>query len=91
MQVVFPEEANAQNIFNNAYEAFQSETKEIIEEDKSLTTGVFTGCIQVVPDPEAEKTITRAITKVAFHCFLYHYPEYTGHESMFEAVKDFHL
>ena len=89
LQVVFPEEANAQNIFNNAYEAFQSETKEIIEEDKSLTTGVFTGRIQVVPDPEAEKTITRAITKVAFHCFLCHYPEYTGHESMFEAVKDF--
>ena len=89
LQVVYPEKANAQNIFNNAYEAFQSETKEIIEEDKSLTTGVFRGRIQVVPDPEAEKTITRAITKVAFHSFLYHYPEYTGHESMFEAVKDF--
>ena len=87
--VLYPEEANAQNIFNNAYEAFQGETKEIIKEDKSLTTDVFTGRIQVVPDPEAEKTITRAITKVAFHCFLYHYPEYTGHESMFEAVKYF--
>lgn len=89
LQVVFPEEANAQNMFNAFYEAFQSETKEIIEEDKSLTTGVFRGRIQVVPDPQAERTIARAIAKVAFHCLLYHYPEYTGHESMFEAVKNF--
>ena len=58
LQVVYPEEANAQNIFNNAYEAFQSETKEIIEEDKSLTTGVFTGRIQVVVlPPEIRATL----------------------------------
>ena len=89
LRVVYPEDANAHNMVNAFYEALQGKTKEIIEEDKSLTTDVFRGRIQVVPDPEAEKTITRAIAKVAFHCFLYHYPEYTGHESMFEAIKDF--
>ena len=89
LQVLYPEKGNSWNMVNAFYEAFQGETKEIIEEDKSLTTGVFTGRIQVVPDPEAEKTITRAITKVAFHCFLYHYPKYTGHESMFDRLRDF--
>ena len=89
LQVIYPEAVNSRKIFNDAYEAFQGATKEIIEEDKSLTTGVFTGRIQVVPDPEAEQVIARSIAKVAFHCFLCHYPEYSGHESMFEAVKDF--
>ena len=89
LQVVYPEGVNSWNIFDDAYEALQGETKEIIEEDRSLTTGVFTRRIQVVPDPEAEQIIARAIAKVAFHCFLYHYPEYTGYESMFDAVKDF--
>ena len=90
LQMIYPEAVNSRKIFNDAYEAFQGATKEIIEEDKSLTTDVFTGSIQVIPDPEAEKTIARAIAKVAFHCFLYHYhPKYTGHESMFDGVKDF--
>ena len=26
---------------------------------------------------------------MAFHCFLYHYPEFSGHESMFSEIKSF--
>ena len=89
LRVVYPEGVNSWNIVNTFYEALQAETKEIIEEDKSLTTGVFTGRIQVVPDPEAEQIIARSIAKVAFHCFLYHYPEYTGDEPMFDRLRDF--
>ena len=89
LQVIYPEAVNSRKIFNDAFEAFQGATKEIIEEDKSLTTKVFKGRIQVIPDPEAEKTIARAIAKMAFHCFLYHYPQYTGHEPMFDCIKDF--
>lgn len=87
--VLYPEAAKSWNIINTFYEAFQGGTPEITEEDQSLTTGVFTGRIQVVPDPEAEQIITRSIAKVAFHCFLYHYPEYTGHEAMFDHLRDF--
>ena len=89
LRIVYPEAVNSWNIVNAFYEALQGETKEIIEENKSLTTGVFKGRIQVIPDPEAEQTIARAIAKVAFHCFLYHYPKYTGHESMFDRLRDF--
>ena len=31
----------------------------------------------------------RAIAKVAFHCFLYNYPGYSGHEPMFNNIKEF--
>ena len=89
LQLVYPEDKNSWTLVDEFYEGFQSETKEIIPEDKSLTTGVFKGRLQIVPDPEAEKTISRSIAKVAFHYFLYHYPEYTGHESMFDHIKDF--
>lgn len=89
LRAVYPEKRNSWNMVNAFYEALQGKTKEIIKEDKSLTTGIFTGRIQVVPDPEAEQIIARSIAKVAFHCFLYHYPEYTGHEPMFGHLRDF--
>ena len=89
LRVLYPERVNSWDIVDTFYETLQGERKEIIEEDKSLTTGVFTGRIQVVPDPEAEQIMARAIAKVAFHCFLYHYPKYTGHEPMFDRLKDF--
>ncbi|MCY4403570.1 MAG: hypothetical protein OXD54_13430 [Candidatus Poribacteria bacterium] len=89
LRVVFPENVNSWKIFYDFHNALKGESKEIIEEDKSLTTGVFSGRIQVVPDPEAEQMIARSIAKVAFHCFLYHYPEYTGHESRYDQIKDF--
>lgn len=89
LRVVYPEARNSWNKFNEFLNAFKGEERGFIEEDKSLTTGVFKGRIQIIPDPEAEQTIARAIAKVAFHCFLYHNPKYTGHEPMFERIKDF--
>ncbi len=89
LRVVFPEDINSWNIFYDFYNALEGESKEILEEDKSLTTGVFKRRIQVVPDPGAEQMIARSIAKVAFHCFLYHYNEYTGHEPRFDRIKDF--
>ena len=90
LRTIYPGAVNSRKIFNDAYKAFQGATKEITEEDKSLTTEVFKGRIQVIPDPEAEKTIARAIAKMAFHCFLYHYSKrYTGHEPMFDCIKNF--
>ena len=33
--------------------------------------------------------IARAIAKIAFHCFLYHYPRVSGHESIFNNIREF--
>lgn len=38
---------------------------------------------------KAESYIERAIAKIAFHCFLYHYREFSGHESAFSEIKQF--
>lgn len=38
----------------------------------------------------AKLYIDRAIAKIGFHCFLYHYSdEFTGHEHIFDGIKSF--
>ena len=89
LRVIYPEEGKYWGKVEAFYNALQGETKEIIEGDKSIRTDVFTQAIQAIPDRRANTYITRAIAKIAFHCFLYHYPEFTGHEPMFDDIKDF--
>ena len=40
-------------------------------------------------DRKAIPYIERAIAKVAFHCFLFHNHNYSGHESIFSEIKAF--
>ena len=40
-------------------------------------------------DDQVEPYIWRAIAKIAFHCFLYHYHGFSGHESIFDGIKAF--
>ena len=40
-------------------------------------------------DKRAIPYIKRAIAKIAFHCFLYHYPGFGGHEPIFEGIRTF--
>lgn len=89
VRVIYPEEGKYMGKVETFYNALQGETKEIIEGDRSLKTDVFSQSVQAIPDRRATKYITRAIAKIAFHCFLYHYREFTGHEPMFEDIKDF--
>ena len=89
VRVIYPEEGKYMGKVEAFYNALQGETKEIIEGDRSLKTDVFSQSVQAIPDRRATKYITRAIAKIAFHCFLYHYREFTGHEPMFEDIKDF--
>ncbi len=43
-----------------------------------------------VTDGNAKLYIDRAIAKIGFHCFLYHYSdEFNGHESIFDGIKAF--
>ena len=46
--------------------------------------------IRYVTDGNAKLYIERALAKIGFHCFLYHYPdEFNGHEPIFEGIKTF--
>ena len=60
-----------------------------IEAEKLEKPAMFERSLQAIPDQEGIPHFTRAIAKVAFHCFLYHYPEFTGHESIFDNIKEF--
>ncbi|MDE0017969.1 MAG: hypothetical protein OXU51_17440, partial [Candidatus Poribacteria bacterium] len=79
----------AWNIVKAFYNSLQGETKEIIEAKKLEDPEMFAASIQAIPDQEGIPYFARAIAKTAFHCFLYHYPEFSGHESIFDATKEF--
>ena len=63
--------------------------KTIIEQETFIKPELFTRHIKVIMDPKALPKIGRAIVKIAFHCFLFHYPTFNGHESIFNRIKKF--
>ena len=89
LRVIYPEDSTSWDKVNAFFNSLQGETKKIIEGDKSLKTEVFTQPIQVIPDRKATPYIIRPIAKTAFHCFLYHYTEFSGHEPIFAEIRDF--
>lgn len=89
LRVIYPENDRAWNSANAFYNSLQSETKDIIEAEKFENPEMFAASIRAIPDQDAIPYFARAIAKVAFHCFLYYYPEFTGHESIFDNIKEF--
>ena len=89
LRVISPEEGKGEQKFFDFFDKIQGETKLMIAEDKNLPIEVFRKPITVIPDPNIELLSNRAIAKLAFHCFLYHYPKFTGREAMFNQIKDF--
>ena len=89
LRTIFPEHGQGEQKFQDFFNKINAETKLIIAEDKNLPPEVFRNPIQTIMDRRGKKQMMRAIVKLAFHCFLYHYPEYTGHERMFNGVKNF--
>ena len=87
--VLSPEVGRGEQKFFDFFDAFQSESKQMIEEDRNLKSDIFRKPIQVIPDPNIKLLSNRAIAKLAFHCFLYHFPKYMGHETMFNSIKNF--
>ena len=45
--------------------------------------------VMISIDKKAIPYIKRAIAKIAFHCFLYYYPDVRGHETIFEGIRTF--
>lgn len=89
LQVISPEEGKGIEKFHAFFNAIHAETKLMIPEDKNLPIEVFRKPITVIMDNNAELLFFRAIAKLAFHCFLYHNPDYIGHETKFNPIKNF--
>ena len=79
--VIHPKESGGFNKSNAFYNSLQGGIKKITKEKKFENPEMFEASIHAIPDQEGMSYFTRAIAKVAFHCFLYHYSEFTGHES----------
>ena len=87
--VLFPEEDKYQGKAKDFCNAVQGKVKEDIPAKKFQNPEVFTQTIQAVSDPKSIPEFLRAIAKTAFHCFLYHYTEFSGHEPIFTEIRDF--
>ena len=87
--VIPPKEGRGEQKFIDFFNALQGESKQMIPEDRNPPIGGFRKSTQVIFDPKSKLLSDRAIAKLAFHCFLFHYPKYTGHETMFNSVKNF--
>ena len=89
LRVIFPEEGKYQQGAENLYNSFEIETKKITESERFPNVETVEYVIEVKADRNAMPDVARAIAKVAFHCFLYHYDEFSGHEPMFDDIKKF--
>lgn len=89
LRVIFPEEGKYQQGAEDLYNSFEAEMKKITEGERFPNLKPVDHVIEVKADRSAMPVVARAVAKVAFHCFLFHYPDYSGHESMFENIKEF--
>ncbi len=87
--VLFPEEDKYQGKAQDFCDTFKGEAKDDIPAKKLQNPEVFTQAIQAVSDSTSIPEFLRAIAKTAFHCFLYHYPKFSGHEPIFAEIRDF--
>ena len=89
LMIIFPEEGRDQCAAETFCNSLVGETKEIIEDEKIPNPKPVIQLIEVRTDPKAMPDIARAIAKIAFHCFLHHYPEFSGHEPIFDDIREF--
>ena len=89
LRVLFPEENQYQGKAQDFCDAFKGEAIDDIPAKKFQNPEVFTQTIQAISDPKSIPEFLRAIAKTAFHCFLYHYPKFSGHESIFAEIRKF--
>ena len=87
--IIFPRDNTLRRAADTFYNSFEVETKEIVDEDKIPKPEPAIQLIQVSTDPKAIPDIERAIAKIAFHCFLHHYPKFSGHEPIFDDIREF--
>ena len=89
LRVITPEEGKYQGIAEAFCNSLEAGKKEIIEGERFPNLAPVDHVIEVRADRKAMPDVARAIAKVAFHCFLFHYPEFSGHEPIFNNIKEF--
>ena len=89
LRVIFPEEGKYQQGAEDLYNSFEAETKKITEGERFPNLDPVEHVIEVKADRSAMPAVARAVAKVAFHCFLFHYPQFSGHESILKEIKEF--
>ena len=89
LHFIFSEESKDADKFNRFLECLGSTgTKEQIEM-AHLEQTVFEHLKKVVADRKSKSYIYRAVAKIAFHSFLYHHRQFSGHEPIFNNIKAF--
>ena len=89
LTVIFPKKGWHRRAAETFCESLEAGTKEIIEDEEIPNPKSVTQLIEVRGDQKAIPVIARGIAKIAFHCFLYHYPKFSGHESIFDDIREF--
>ena len=87
--IIFPKAGKLRCEAETFYKSLEISTQKIIGEGKIPYPKLATRFIQVSTDPKAMPDIARAIAKIAFHCFLHHYPKFSGHEPIFDDIRKF--
>ena len=91
LRILFPEEDQYLSSAQAFYESLQGDEKKVIEAAKFLDAKPREQVIQAIVGRKVESYVTRALAKIAFHCFLYHYRRcgVSGRESMFDDIREF--
>ena len=88
LNTVFPDDSKDYGTLKGFYNRLKASTKELIEWE-NFEPKDFTQEIMIVADLKAVPSFDRAVAKIAFHCFLYHYRQFSGHEPIFDDIKAF--
>ena len=88
LNILRPDEGKDLDKIEAFYEHLSATSKELIE-GEHFGQKEFIPKIMVMPDQKAKLCFDRAVAKTAFHCFLYHYRQFSGHEPIFNDIKAF--
>ena len=91
LRVIYPKDSKRDDHVDIFFNSLKGGVKEILEVDASSSPMTFEDIpMLLICDKNALLNILRAIAKIAFHCFLFHYrEEFDGHESIFDDIKQF--
>ena len=88
LNILSPDDQYDSGKLSGFYKRLSATTKVQIEAAK-FEPKESTANLMILADQDAKPYINRAIAKIAFHCFLYWHPEFSGHEPIFEEIRAF--
>ena len=86
---ILPEESGDSRELKSFFKRLATFGTEEQVEETHVENKVFHHMKTVRADWRVVPYMKRAITTIAFHCFLYWHPQFSGHEAIFEDIKAF--